>query len=65
MDSTVQITIQLGNETMKNRRQLADALRKLAGQIALEGIDYYPIVDLNGNKVGSMEVDPPVYANHD
>lgn len=57
-DNTVQITVQLGNDTMKTRYQLAAALRKLALQVEGQGIDYYPIMDTNGNKVGEMLVDP-------
>jgi hypothetical protein len=53
----ITITIDLGNDTMSNPDDVAKALIELAKKVKAKGIDYYPIMDSNGNKVGECNVE--------
>jgi hypothetical protein len=53
------LIIELGNDAMQDGRNVADALRKLAGRIEdndFRRVDGGGIMDLNGNSVGKWEV---------
>jgi hypothetical protein len=52
----VKVTIELGNEAMQTRQDIADALREVAQQFLDDGRYTIPIMDRNGNKVGQFEV---------
>lgn len=57
MDGKVTIEIALGNAAMSDAADVANALRILAAKLDSRGFDYFPIMDLNGNKVGEFNVE--------
>lgn len=66
-DTTVKVTISLGNDAMRTGADLAAAFRKLANQIesyneddlvaAFDDGAKITIRDLNGNRVGALTVE--------
>jgi SMC interacting uncharacterized protein involved in chromosome segregation len=49
------LTIEFGNASMRTRRDLANALTKVAARIIVDGPEG-KIRDVNGNTVGSWEI---------
>lgn len=52
----LRVTIQLGNDAMQTREEIAAALHKAADEFLHHGKMYQPIMDANGNKVGKLEI---------
>ena len=50
-DTAFILRIELGNDAMKTKRDIAKALREVAAKVAAGKTDGY-IMDANGNKVG-------------
>lgn len=55
MNGKFTITIELGNDAMKSRRHVANALREVAKTILENEDPEKKIRDLNGNTVGKWE----------
>lgn len=57
MEGTFVLKIELGNDAMRTPRNLADALVLVAVKLKhVKGITQGNILDINGNSVGSWEV---------
>jgi hypothetical protein len=55
---TIRIEIKCDNEAFDDEGfEVARILQGLSEKIRRRGVDYYPIMDLNGNKVGECNVD--------
>jgi hypothetical protein len=55
MSRTFTLTIKLGNDAMQTPEDIADALRDSANHLE-RGNDAAPLMDYNGNTVGSYEI---------
>jgi hypothetical protein len=50
------LEITLGNDAMRNRYDIAEALRGVAERIEAGSVDSGKVKDLNGNSVGSWTI---------
>jgi len=57
MTKQITITIETGNAAFEDEdAQVSCILGRLASKIGSEGLSERPILDINGNKVGAVEI---------
>lgn len=52
----LKVQIDLGNEAMQSRDEIADALHDVTEKFRQDGNCYIPVLDKNGNGVGHLGV---------